>query len=334
MLSRLTDDISLLKLPIPYDLGEVNSYLIKGDKGFTIIDTGDDTEETKQIWLKIFAEYKIEKVVITHCHYDHMGLAGWMQEQFGVPVWMSDKTYDELKRVRTFFVDGIYTSPVPALFHAYGGPEIVQDAGYYLYEKYQFEPNQIFTENDYINIGDTPYRAIWTPGHSPDHFCFYNGNNGILFVGDHILNAINPIVLIQQVGENPLRDYIHAIRKIEQCSVKYMLTGHKEMIENPSKRILDLKDHYRKRWMQIYEQLDNEGKNAFDISRQIYGRNIVDERTLSGFMQTITNLEYLQSNGFARKEEGNGIFYFYKSSKFFNQNKDTNVRGSLCNNHF
>lgn len=313
LLSRIIDDIYLLKLPIPYDLGEVNSYLIKGEKGFTIIDTGDDTEETKQIWLKVFAEYQIEKVVITHCHYDHIGLAGWIQKQFGVPIWMSAETYAELKRVRTFFVDGIYVSPVPSLFKVYGGPEIVQDAGYYLYEKYQFEPDRIFSEEEYINIGNIPYKAIWTPGHSPDHFCFHDKDRGILFVGDHILNSINPIVLIQQAGENPLRDYMHAIRKIEKSSVRYMLTGHKEMIENPSRRIQDLKNHYRKRWMQIYEQVDSKGKSAFDISRQIYGQDPAHTRTLSGFMQTITNLEYLQSVGSVRKEERDGIFYFYKS---------------------
>ena len=312
LLEKITDDIFRLKLPIPYDLGEVNTYLIKGKNGFTIIDTGDDTEEARTIWLKIFAEFPIEKVVITHCHYDHMGLAGWFRKEFGIPVWMSVETYKELKRVRTFFVDHTNVSPVPALFQAYGGPSIVQDKGEYLYHKYQFEPDYLFAEGESIDIGDHPYKTIWTPGHSPDHYCYHDEKKNILFVGDHMLEPINPIVLIQQVGDNPLRDYLYAIKKVEQCAVRFMLTGHKEMISNPKKRIRALKSHYRKRWLQIYNQVKHEGKSAFEISGQIYGEDLTQTRTLSGFMQTITNLEYLQSVGYIQKEEAKGIYYFYK----------------------
>lgn len=312
MLSRVVDDIHLLKLPIPYDLEEMNSYLVEGKNGFTILDTGDDTEETKEIWRKVFAEYPIEKAVITHCHYDHMGLAGWMQEQFGIPIWMSDQTYEEQKRMKASFIGEEYVSHLPAIFREYGGPEIVENNEYYTYDKYQFTPDRLFSEDEFIYIGDHEFRPIWTPGHSPDHFCFYDSQREILFVGDHLLETINPIVLIQKSEDNPLKGYMQAIQKIEKYPVQYMLTGHLQMITDPSKRIMDLKKHYRKRWEQIYEQVDYNGKNAFEISKGIYGSDVSIIRSISGFMQTITNLEYLQSTGSIKKEKREDCIYFYK----------------------
>ena len=82
MLIKITDDIYQLVVRFPFGMREVNSYLIKGEKGFTVIDTGSYAKESIDIWEQTLSSgVKVEKVVLTHAHPDHIGLAGWFQER-------------------------------------------------------------------------------------------------------------------------------------------------------------------------------------------------------------------------------------------------------------
>lgn len=93
-------------VPLPYPLPSVNSYLIKGDNGFTWIDPGQHTEEALAFWEKAFRQVgitfgNIEKIVVTHHHTDHYGLAGWAQERSGAPVWISQASFRQVQALWT-----------------------------------------------------------------------------------------------------------------------------------------------------------------------------------------------------------------------------------------
>ncbi|MCH6267267.1 MBL fold metallo-hydrolase [Neobacillus citreus] len=317
MIQKILENVYLLKVPIPYDFGYVNCYLIKGEKGFTVIDTGDYTDEAIQVWQKVMSEgVRVEKVVITHAHTDHLGLAGWFQEQFNVPVWMASKSYVELKKIRALFIDKTYSNPIASFLEKHEGPPYPkEDDRFHQFISYQFDPDELFEENEEIILGDSGYRTIWTPGHSPDHFSFYNKKEQVLFVGDHILNSINPIVICNGEGDNPLKDYFLAIEKLLPCKAKYVLPGHGEQINDLGARIELMMSHYQKRWEQTFHAIDEDGSTAFQVSQRVYGKNLSPERAGAAFFQTITNLVYLESLGHIRMEEYNGKILFYQSGK-------------------
>src|SRR5690606_3356580 len=126
----------------------------------------------------------VEKVVLTHAHPDHVGLAGWFQEQFHAPVWMSKRSYTECQKTRSI-ISNPELNPILPFLRSHGGPEVSAHGFKRRFEDYDFEPNFIFEDCSEIKLGDHLFEAIWTPGHSPDHFSFYNRMKQILFIGDH-----------------------------------------------------------------------------------------------------------------------------------------------------
>lgn len=313
MLNKVADYIYQLKIPIPYDLGEVNCYIVEGTNGYTIIDTGDYTEEAIALWEYVIPKNKpIEKVVLTHAHTDHIGLAGWFQKKYNAEVWISKAGFDEINKILSTFEGSVYESPLSSLFHSNGGPtHPEQNEIYHNSIAYDFEPTHLFEEGEQILIGDCYYESIWTPGHSPDHFSFFEPGNQIMFVGDHILQSINPIVMATHMMENPLELYFQALDKLKGYPTSSVLPGHGDEIRNLPGRIENLRAHYRKRWEQITLAIQEGKRTAFQISESIYGTDQPISRKMSGFLQTITNLIYLSSKKEIIMKEQDGIYRYF-----------------------
>ncbi|MFS0574287.1 MBL fold metallo-hydrolase [Sporosarcina sp. 179-K 3D1 HS] len=314
MLTKVGTGILRLQVPMPFNMGAVNSYFVEGQSGYTVVDTGDNTMEAREVWKKVLAmDIPIEKIVVTHAHPDHLGLAAWFQNEYGLPVWLSEEGHKELVRARQMFMDDYEDVMIPfALQHgaALYPPADDRSKQYYKPDTFQFEPDVLFKMGDDIRLGDAAFQVIWTPGHSEDHCCFYDQDSKIMFAGDHILKNMNPIVTSRHMEDNPLQEYMESLDKIESCQTELVLPGHGELFENLAGRIAEMKSHYVKRWLQTYEAIGSEGKTAYDASRIVYS-NYTERRVMPAFLQTITNLIYLESKGAVRWEKRDGkIFYF------------------------
>ena len=81
---------------------------------------------------------------------------------------------------------------------------------------YEFEPDGLLVDNQYLMLGKEIYEAIWTPGHSPDHYCFYNLERKMMVIGDHIMDQISPVILIESSADvNPLMNYLDSLEKMK-----------------------------------------------------------------------------------------------------------------------
>ncbi|MCQ6279084.1 MBL fold metallo-hydrolase [Bacillus sp. EB600] len=313
MLKKITDDIYQLVVRFPFGMREVNSYLFKGEKGFTVIDTGSYAKESIDIWERTLASgVKVEKVVLTHAHPDHIGLAGWFQERFNVPVFISSLGYKEMQRLRLQKYD---KNKLHLLFQQHDGPEIPENIMQMEESAYDFEPDGLFEKNQTIQLGSSFYETIWTPGHAPDHICFYHHDQQIMVVGDHVLNNISPIILIPSEDDgNPLKDYFSSLESIKRYPIVFALPGHGDLIYHFKNRVEEITARHHHRLQQTLDLVKSVEKTAGQVCQEVYGKLSIS-KLISPFIATITRFLYLESIGKVEKEMKNGKIYYRASSK-------------------
>lgn len=291
VLKKVTEDIRVLSIPYIFGMEQVNSFLFRGEKGFTVVDTGSYSEEGKQTWEDLMATgITIEKVILTHFHIDHLGLARWFQEEHHIPIYVSNLGYREIQRRR----DKEYTQFVVNMFKRHGCDEVSKMANTDYSQLYQFEPDGVFEENQQIQLGNQYYQTIWTPGHSADHFCFYQPDQQIMVIGDHVLEKISPVVLLESpMDNNPLQDYLNSLEKIKDYPIKLTLPGHGNLMEGLGNRLEEIQSGHTYRMNQVLESLQDEQKTAWQLCQDIYRR----KQFFAPLMATITRCIYLESIG-------------------------------------
>lgn len=304
MFEKITDDIDKIVIRSVYKgMDQVNCYLIKGNNGVTIVDTGDYSEPALETWEKVFATgLKIEKVVLTHTHKDHIGLAKWFQETKGVPVYLARDGYDEMQK----YLEPDFDEKFNALLNKYGftkGPVYYQKDPFI----YDFEPAGFFEREGTIQLGNDTYEIIWTPGHAPDHYCFYQKDKHIMFAGDHIINNMSPVVGLWTAEEaNVLKDYLASLDVIKKYPAEIALAGHGETIYNLQEQADQIRAKHAHRLEQLLEIIDGNWLTAEDVCETIYG----PVNAVGPFMATLTRMLYLEAEERLERMDKHGTVYF------------------------
>lgn len=305
-LKKVNDTILSLSLPYSFGMEQVNCYLFRGDNGYTVVDTGSYSQVGIDIWEHLITYgMKIEKVVLTHFHIDHLGLAKWFQQEHGIPVFISKVGYKEIIRRQ----DKNYVNFIVQMFEEHGSTEFKQMAeSEDTTSIYQFEPNGLFDYDEIIGIGNSSYEVIWTPGHCFDHMCFYQREQHIMIVGDHILEKLSPVILCEsEIDQNPLQDYFNSLDKVKNYEVKLALPGHGNIMGNLEQRIEEIKSGHIHRMEQIMDSIREEAKTAWQLCQETY-RNV---NSFTPLMATITRCMYLEYQGKIKVSLKEGKRYYH-----------------------
>jgi len=94
---RVAPGVEWLRMPLPFALDHINLWLLEDGPGWTIVDSGYAMAETTALWERIFAErlggLPVTRIISTHHHPDHIGLAGWLAERWQAPLWTTEKEW-------------------------------------------------------------------------------------------------------------------------------------------------------------------------------------------------------------------------------------------------
>jgi len=315
-----TDEITQIKVPLPFPLRWVNAYLVRGSHGYTVIDPGLHTPDAEALWQQALSELgiafeHIEQIVLTHHHPDHYGMAGWFQARTGAPVLLSETG---LRQVRLMWND---EQPMSALllelFVRHGLPqagleEMTKHMTSFV-ELVSPQPEVTLLREGHVRLGDRVYEAIETPGHAAGHLVFYDAEAETIFCGDHVLPQISPNVsFLPQVEDNPLGAYLRSLQEMAALKVKMAYPGHREPWSGFSARSEELVRHHHERLALMEDRL-SAPLSAYEVCRATFGDRLSVHQLRFALSETIAHLVLLEADGRIRQlAPDNGIHGFVR----------------------
>lgn len=314
-----SETLAQVKVPLPFPLRWVNSYVIRSRSGWTVIDPGLHTPEAKEIWQQAMQELNLQMdalnaIVLTHHHPDHYGLSGWFQQQSGgAPVYLSQTGKEQAEAL--WGAGMPMTDTLLALFRVHGLDESTLEQmkahmdGFLPQLSPQPDIRVIDMERPFP-LGDRMYRPIVTPGHAAGHVCFLDEERRELFCGDHVLPQITPNVsYIPGFDENPLQSYLHSLGSVGRLTVERAYPGHRDPFETFSERAADIVRHHEERLKAMEERLD-EGSTSYAVCRAFFGERLSIHQLRFALSETIAHLLYLRDAGRITESERDGVVWY------------------------
>ena len=301
-MDELAGGIRRVTLPLPTRPGHVHSYLLPGDDGWTVVDTGLGLPDARERWARELEGLpgRVRRIVVTHFHPDHVGAARDLSELTGAPVLQGRLDYEQCELVW----GGTNWAPVLAdWFGRHGVPEhvvaelIEQGALYQPLIRYQPHP-ELLDPGDAID----GWRAVAAPGHADGQLMLVR--DGVLVAADHVLDPISPTVgLWPRSRPDPLGDYVGALGVVVELGASLALPGHGEPIADPAGRARQLIAHHEERLEATAATLGDEPRSGYDVSFPLFGDDLKPAARRFAVAETLSHLERLVIAGAARRHE-------------------------------
>jgi glyoxylase-like metal-dependent hydrolase (beta-lactamase superfamily II) len=313
--------IEALAIPTPWAVGDVNCFLVDDDP-LTLVDTGPDTPAARAAIDAALAEHgrKVEdlgRIVLTHQHLDHAGLAAWLRDRSGAEVLCLDALAPLMARYRDameeddlFAVDmmlkhGISRETTAAL-------RVETKASHML--GLDLEGAIGVADGDAIEFEHQSWTAHHRPGHSPSDMVFVVAGTEKMIGGDHLLSKIssNPIVHLPLDGsrERPrsLVTYIESLKTTQAMEISVVHGGHGEPVTEHASLIDERLRQFDRRAGKIERVLSDGPLTAHGIALELWG-DIAVKRAYLTLSEVLGHLDLLIADGRAVEIPGDIVKY-------------------------
>ena len=329
-LQGIAPGIFWLRMGLPFALDHINLWLLRdcigGQDGWTIVDCGIDAPETRAHWEQLFAQaldgLPVLRVVVTHMHPDHIGLAHWLCDRWKAPLWMSATDFYVAKAACAGY-DGVSGGSPEALafFHAHGlsEPDLVQQLidrrGYYK-NLVPTVPTQFtrLMDGATIRIGTREWRCISGFGHAPEHIALHAEASGILIAGDMLLPRIstNVSVYFEEPEANSLQLFLDSIRKLGELPPDTLvLPSHGRPFIGAPIRAAQLVEHHRQQLDTLLQFCEADGRSAMDAIPVLFKRKLDFHQLTFALGESIAHWHALWHSGrVQRVRDTHGVWRF------------------------
>jgi glyoxylase-like metal-dependent hydrolase (beta-lactamase superfamily II) len=311
------DGIAKITLPTPFPVGDVNAYLLKGER-LTLVDAGVKTEEswnslTNQLADLHLSPSDIEQVILTHHHPDHSGMLDFFPktvEVYGHPLnerWIQPME-NFFQEQEDFFRE---------LFGEFGLPDEFLKVFASLRKTQRFLSNRSLTGElveGMIPTGLSEWKVIETPGHAQSQIALFREKDGVLIGGDLILAHISPNPLLEPPvpGEKerpkPQLQHNHSMKKLLSYPIKMVYTGHGEEVYDLEGLIEKRLTRQHERAMTVLNWLKEEQLTVFEICKRLFP-SVYKRELMLTISETVGQLDYLASIGEIISKDNQPVLY-------------------------
>ncbi|MGE0880329.1 MAG: MBL fold metallo-hydrolase [Acidimicrobiia bacterium] len=315
---RLRPGLWSIPVPIPNNsLRYVYVYAMETDKGLYIVDVGwntDDVYDALVAGLKTagFSITDIKGMLVTHIHADHYGLAGRVREASGA--WIALHEADAKLLQERYVEPDELIGRITHMMKRTGAP--AEDVATLPTASMPVRPfvdvaipDILLADGDKAEVPGWDVTAIWTPGHSPGHLCFWEAGYELMLSGDHVLPRITPNISYHpQAGDNPLGDYLRSLEKLQPYEAREVLPAHEYRFNDLQARIAQLRQHHEHRFAEVVDALKDGVTTAWEVASRMHWSRSWE--SLQGFMrraavsEALAHLRELEMRGVVRERVG------------------------------
>lgn len=324
---RVAPGVLWARMPLGGALSAINIWAIEDGEGWALVDTGVHTEDSVSAALDLLAEplagRPITRVLVTHLHPDHVGMAGWFTQRFGCRLWMSRLEY---LQCRALVSDTGREAPQAGVdfYRAAGWDE---DALVHYKARFGWFGKAIhplpdsfrrLSDGDELTIGAHIWRVVVGAGHSPEHACLYCPALSLLISGDQVLPGIssNVSVFPAEPDADPLADWLTSLARIKTLVPDQVLVlpAHNQPFEGLHRRIDQLiRGH--ERGLKRLENSLAEPKRAIDVFGALFARRIGPEVLGMATGESLAHLNRLIRAGRATSQtDAEGMTWYSATS--------------------
>lgn len=311
-------------MPLPISLKWINLWLLADGDGWTVVDTGLALEESRAHWRAIFAATlggkPVTRVICTHMHPDHVGLAGWICRKFAAPLWMSRLEY---VTCRMLVADTGREAPEDGVRFFRGAGWDAEAIAQYKARFGTFgmavsrlpDSYRRLSDGEAIDIGGRPWRVVTGNGHCPEHVCLWQEELKLLISGDQVLPRIssNVSVFPTEPGADPLADWIRSCEKLRAAMPNdvLVLPSHNEPFLGLHERLRGLVEGHERSLERLRKRLQEGPKRAVDLFGAMFARKIGPDVLGMATGEAIAHMNCLIGRGLARAvEDREGVVHY------------------------
>ena len=322
-----------VRMVLPFQLNHVNLWLLRdsldGVEGWSVVDCGISNDATRAAWEQIFANgmdgLPVLRVIVTHMHPDHIGLAHWLTERWKngareCRLWISSTDY-HTARVAILTVDG-FGGEATADFlasHGLSDPESlaqIRGRNNYYVELVPQVPRVFrrLLDGDTLQIGGRAWRCHAGYGHAPEHMALHCEATGTLISGDMVLPRISTNVSVHESEpeSNPLQQYLDSIERMRALPADTLvLPSHGRPFKGLHTRIDQLVAHHDERFADVLAACAEAPQHAQDLLMVLFRRQLDLHQTTFAMGESVAHLHALWLAGqLARRLDADGIYRF------------------------
>ncbi len=324
-LIEVAPDIFWLRMPLPFQLDHINLWLLRDEDGWTIVDTGFPDDAVRATWLQIIGKLDgpVKRLIVTHFHPDHLGLATWLMETTGAALWMSTGEFLTAHAVwQEFGGHGARFMVEQFRQHGLDTERLAKFAqrgsGYRKAVPALPEHYHRLMEGDVVTVNRKKWQILVGHGHSPEHVALYCAEADVLISGDMLLPRIstNISVFAATPDADALGWYLTSLKVLaRKIPVRTLvLPSHGLPFFGVQARVEALQAHHAERLQALEISCEQAPKSAAESLDVLFNRALDTHQTMFAMGEAIAHLNYLEYAGrVSRSIDADGIVRFLRT---------------------